>query len=273
MIARRFSFPMIRSPDCGYSSTKSSASSRSCASQSLAAMACMYCSAILRLSVAIALSSPGAATKARAAFAQPTPDARKWTLGANVLIEPEEVVGVVRPLKRSEPLVFLVAVDPSHHVVALLDDVVHVVASGRIRLQGSHCRAAPRDVLVVLLLPGPEHLGAHPVRGAATGESHSVFCYLGDRSALSPEADRAFSGRDRDLLRRSVDSGVREVVQERALHVEALSPGHLLVAHLLEGEIRRRDGRRGQRVDLTPKRTEVMVGIFWIAEVRRADGD
>src|SRR5207245_627883 len=139
MIARRLSLPRMRSPDCGYSSTKSSASNRSCASTSFVIIACVNCSTVARLSFAIALSSPG-------------------------------------------------------------------------------------DVLVVSLPFRPERLGAEPVRGGAAGESCGVLGDLPRRAPLGPQTDRAPIRRDRALLRRAVHRGVRELVEERALHVEALAP-------------------------------------------------
>src|SRR5437879_841718 len=134
MIARRLSLPRMRSPDCGYSSTKSSASNRSCASTSFVIIACVNCSTVARLSFAIALSSPG------------------------------------------------------------------------------RC-----------------HAGA-PVRGGAAGERCGVLGDLPRRAPLGPQTDRAPIRRDRALLRRAVHRGVRELVEERALHVEALAPRHLFVA-------------------------------------------
>src|SRR5256885_9483736 len=139
MIARRLSLPRIRSPDCGYSSTKSSESNRSCASMSLAIIACMNCSTVARLSPAIA-SSPGrchvGSRLLRRAYAS-----RKARLRANILVQPENVVRVVRAFERPESFVFRITVDRADDVVTLLHHVVDVVTGPRKRLDGGHRRA------------------------------------------------------------------------------------------------------------------------------------
>src|SRR5438093_4932914 len=231
MIARRLSLPRMRSPDCGYSSTKSSASNRSCASTSLVIIACMNCSTVARLSLAIALSSPGR-RRAMLRRAYACRKARR-TLRANVLLHSEGVVGILSALESAQALVLLVAVYRAHDVVTLLDHVVHVISSPRERLQSGHRRAAPGDVLAVSLPVRPEGLGADPIRRGAAGERCGVLRDLPRSAPLGPEADRAPIRRDRALLRRAVDRSVRELVAERALHVEALAPRHLFVAHLL----------------------------------------
>src|ERR1700694_2305064 len=176
MIARRLSFPMIRSPDCGYSSTKSSVSSRSCASKSLAAIACMSCSTVLRLSAICFLPwrRDTRSRRLRGAYAR---HKRRGPLRTNVLIQVEHVVGIVGSLQSAQPLVLIVAVDPANDVVTLLDGGVHVVACSRVRLQSGQRRAAPRDATLVPLLLDPERVGVQPVRRAATGEGR---CVLGD---------------------------------------------------------------------------------------------
>src|SRR3989442_263318 len=111
------------------------------------------------------------------------------------------------------------------------------------------------------------------MRRVATGEGRGILRHVGGRAALRPESDRALTRRDRDLLRRSVHRGIRELVEEGTLHVEAFPPRHLLVAHPLEGEVGRRAQRLGQRLDLTSQWAEVAVDILGIAEMRGADGN
>src|SRR5436189_6194612 len=121
MIARRFFFPRICSPDCGYSSIKSSESNRSWASTSFFIIALMYCSTIVRLS---AISS----CPMRVAPDRRSGAAYALRLGPDVLVQPEDVVGIVRSLECAQPVVLGVPVYPSHHVLALLDHIVHVLA-------------------------------------------------------------------------------------------------------------------------------------------------
>src|SRR2546425_9493395 len=104
------------------------------------------------------------------------------------------------------------------------------------------------------------------MRRVATGEGRGILRHVGGRAALRPESDRALTRRDRDLLRRPVHGGIRDLVEEGTLHVEALSPGHLFIAHPLEDEIRGRTERLGQRLDLTSQWAEVAVDILGIAE-------
>src|SRR2546421_10437047 len=150
MIARRFFFPTIRSPDCGYSSTKSSESSRSWASQSLAAIACMYCSAILRLSAILLppLAQPPRLAPPSGAYASRQADK---PLRADVLVESEDVIGVERPLERAQALVFDAPVDRTDHILALLDHVIHIVPRPREGLYRGHRRPTPSDVLLILV--------------------------------------------------------------------------------------------------------------------------
>src|ERR1700694_5395469 len=61
--------------------------------------------------------------------------------------------------------------------------------------------------------------------------------------------------------------------RKRALHVEALAPGHFFIAHRLKPEIGgRRDGL-GERFDLAAKSTQIALGILRRAEVRGSDRD
>src|SRR5437773_8396330 len=145
MIARRFSFPRICSPDCGYSSTKSSESNRSWASTSFFIIALMYCSTTVRLSAISFLP-----------YACVAPDrhsgaAYALRLRADVLVQPEDVVRIVRSLECAEPVVLGVPVDPAHHVFALLDHIVHILAGPGEWLEPGHRRTAPRDVFVIPL--------------------------------------------------------------------------------------------------------------------------
>src|SRR6266566_1445841 len=185
MIARRLSFPRMRSPDCGYSSTKSSESSRSWASMSFAAIARRNCSTVVRLSATLS-SSPLAR---HTLFAVPVGSVRPVRSGtcrlrADVLVQPEDVIGIVRPLESTEPVVLLVPVDPPHDVIPLFDDVVHVLAGPREWLESRHRGAAPGDVVEVPLLVDPEGLGAEPMCGSAASESHRIFRHIDGGAAL-----------------------------------------------------------------------------------------
>src|SRR5438552_9663816 len=189
MIARRFSFPRIRSPDCGYSSTMSSESSRSWASTSFASMARWNCSTIVRLS-AIVVSSPWRGLhRPRSPAAYLLMKARCRRLRADVLVQPEDVVGIVFSLERAQPVVLHVAVDRAHDVVALFDDIVHVLARTGERFDRTHRGATPGDVFAVLVLIDPECLSTKPVRGAAARERHRVLVEAPRRASLSPDAD------------------------------------------------------------------------------------
>src|SRR5688572_5176627 len=66
----------------------------------------------------------------------------RTTLRPDVLVQPEDVVGVVGPLQPDQPVVLRVSVDRAHDVVSGLDHVVHVMALGGERGERIH-RAAP----------------------------------------------------------------------------------------------------------------------------------
>src|SRR5918996_125385 len=159
-------------------------------------------------------------------------------LRSDVLVEPEDVLGVVRLLELHEPVVFLRTVDGSRDVLSPLDHVVHVVTRCRERGERVHRGAPPLDVSVIERGLLPPRLDAEPEGRLATGERHRVVGDTGDRPALQPERDRALgTGRFRDAREPGLDVRVREPGQEPALHVEALPPCHVLVPGRLHVEV------------------------------------
>src|SRR5438445_5236763 len=151
---------------------------------SFAAIARRNCSTVVRLSATLS-SSPW---RGHALFAVPVGSVRlmQSELRADVLVQPEHVVGIVGSLERAQPLVLLVPVDPPHDVVALFDDVVHVLAGSREWLESRHRGAAPGDVVEVPLLVDPVGLRAEPMCSSAASESHRILRHIGGGAALCP---------------------------------------------------------------------------------------
>ena len=150
--------------------------------------------------------------------------------------------------ERNQPLGLGVAVDRRRPLIRL-GDVVHVAPGGRERRRAGHGRSAPLTARIVQRRIVPLDLRRHPEARCSPRERGGVLRNGRDRTAPGPgriAAVRAsrYLG---DVLDGQVDELVRERMEKRALHVEAVTPLHRLVVEALGLEVRLRIERAVER--------------------------
>src|SRR5260370_18835978 len=180
--------------------------------------------------------------------------------GADVLVQPEHVVRVPRPLQGGQTTVLRIAVDPPHDVVSRFHDVVDVLAGTGEGLQRIHRSAAPPDERVVQGTLVPYRLDAAPEGSASADERHRVLRNTGNGAALGHERHGTVPWRVRDAVSAGVTYLVSERGKNRILHVKALPPCQRLVLHRLHRQVAPGLQRVEQGVAL-PGRTKLSVPL------------